>query len=191
MFKAVLSFKCLYLCKKKTCFYLLFENFKHVYNVVWLCPPPFFYNPSPTPQKVCLPTSGTFLKIIVTESSWCIGSSHMCIYAEHSGLPGTTIPEANSLSLRGHQLLFAPQLEVGLHGFLPVPGWNSGWLDLAQILGWELEVPWVNECDGPVMSRTHCLAAIPLEPLFLTVLSPPPWQCSLVWEEEGVMLMST
>lgn len=107
------------------------------------------------------------------------------------GPPGTTIPEASSLSLRGHQLLFAPQLEVGLHGLLPHPGWNSCWLDLSQILGWELEVLWVDECDDPVMSRTHSLAAIPPEPLVLTVLSPPPWQCSLVWEKEGVMLMST
>lgn len=71
----------LYLCKK--CLYLLFENFKHVYNVVWLCPPPFFYNPSLTPHQISLPTSGPFLKIIVTESNWCIGASHMCTYAEH------------------------------------------------------------------------------------------------------------
>lgn len=102
----------------------------------------------------------------------------------HSSWSKLTLSERSSTAI-------CPQLEVGLHGFLPVPGWNSGWLDLAQILGWELEVPWVNECDGPVMSRTHCLAAIPLEPLFRTVLSPPPWQCSLVWEEEGVMLMFT
>lgn len=94
-------------------------------------------------------------------------------------LPGTTIPEANSLSLRSHQLLFAPRLEVELHGLLPLPGWNSGWLDLSQILGWELEVLGVSERDGPVMSRTHCLAATPHpEPLVLTVLSLPPWQCS-------------
>lgn len=122
-----------YIFVKKS-LYLLFENFKHVYNVVWLCPPPFFYNPSLTPHQISLPTSGPLLKIIVTESNWCIGASHMCTYAEHRW-PSRNHNSWSKLTLSERSSTAICSSARGGASWAPPPSW------LEFLLAWSFPDP--------------------------------------------------